>query len=249
MTVTVVSISREGLPAYVLHGGRDPDRRAALEPDLSHHGIQATWLVDVNVADLSPELVGRYYRGRRWLWWRRSSATRRTRFRPLLPQDIATAISHIETYERIVEAGAAWTLILEDDALLAPEFGRLFDEYFERVPEDADLIFIGSCCGLRIEHVEPGLHFYRKDHPATKCGDSYLITARAAEIVLRTIVPFVLPIDWELNYHLKRHDLVVYWLEPPLVRQGSEIGAYESSNPARRSDGQSRGRRSQRTNG
>jgi hypothetical protein len=42
-------------------------------------------------------------------------------------------------------------------------------------------------------------------------------------------VPFVVTMDWELSYHAARHDLHVYWLEPPLAVQGSETGVYPSS--------------------
>lgn len=72
-------------------------------------------------------------------------------------------------------------------------------------------------------------HFYRKEHPATKCSDSTLYSRSAAAALARELVPFSLTIDWELNHHFKRLDLAVYWLEPPLVRQGSETGIYSSS--------------------
>ena len=51
----------------------------------------------------------------------------------------------------------------------------------------------------------------------------------APEVCPAQVVPFVVTIDWELNYHLKRHDFVVYWLEPPLVSQGSDTGVHASS--------------------
>ena len=224
-----MSLRLDDVAVYVMHGGRDPQRRRRLERDLERERITATWLTDVNVADVTPELRRRYYRPSRWLWWRRSAATERTPFRELTPQEVALAISHLALYEQLGAAEAGWSLVLEDDAVLAPGFRDRFDVCFRDLPAGAELVFIGNCCGLRVADVEAGRHFYRKDHPATKCTDSYLLTDRAAETVLDGIVPFVLPIDWELNHHLKRHDLAVYWLEPPLVAQGSEQGIYETS--------------------
>jgi len=229
--VDTQALSLSDLPVYLLHGSRKEERRRHVEEELGRHEIDAQWLLDINTADLTPEVVRHYYRSSRLRWWHRSAATMRTRPRVLLEGEIAAAASHVETLRLIAASGEPWSLVLEDDIILAPDFRDRFDEYFAALPADADSVFIGSCCRLRIEDVEKGRHFYRKDHPASKCADSYLVTADAARRILETIVPFVLPIDWELNYHFKRHDLVVYWLEPPLVEQGSETGLFPSHVP------------------
>ena len=108
--------------------------------------------------------------------------------------------------------------------------GRIQNQNIERTPEDWDYIFIGSGCNLRINPklVLPEKVAYKKEHPATKCTDSYCITFSAAKRVLSTILPFTLPIDFELNYQLERHDMNVYWWEPPIVVQGSQCGLYDS---------------------
>lgn len=217
------------LPVYVIHGEHLVERRRRLELELAAYGIEAEWVTDPAASALTPELTRRHYRASRRLWRRRTAATMRIPFRTLAPREIAVTIGHIETYRRIAESDRDWALILEDDAVLEPGFGERFDDYFAGLPADADFVFIGSCCGLRIEAVEPERRFYRKGRPATKCSDSYLVRRDAARAVLRTITPFVLTIDWELNYQLERHDQVVYWLEPPLVAQGSEIGVHTSS--------------------
>ena len=217
------------LPVYVIHGSRSVERRRRLEADFALHGIEPRWVTGPAADALSPALVRSHYRESRWVWRKRSAATSRIKYRKLSPREIAVNISHVETYRRIAADGQDWALIFEDDAVLAPDFGERFDEYFRELPADADLVFIGSCCGLRIDQVEDGRHFYRKDHPATKCVDSYLVSRRSAETLLPTLLPFVLTIDWELNYHLELHNLVVYWLEPPLLSQGSETGVYASS--------------------
>jgi glycosyl transferase family 25 len=222
------SLSFADVPVYVLHGSRNEERRRHVEGELERHGIEARWLLDINISDLTPEVVRRYYRPGRMRWLHRSAATWRTRPKLLQQGEIAAAASHVETLRLIGESGAPWSLVLEDDIILAPDFRARFDEYFHELPVDADVVFIGSCLRLRIKEVEEGRHLYRKEHPASKCADSYLVTAAAARRIVGTIVPFVLPIDWELNYQFKRHDLAVYWLEPPLVEQGSETGLFSS---------------------
>jgi GR25 family glycosyltransferase involved in LPS biosynthesis len=217
------------LAVYVIHGSRLTERRVRLEVDLQTHGIQPEWVLDPVAAELTWRTRLRYYRPNPWRWRRRVAATFTRKFRALTPREIAVTISHVETLRRVAADRRAWGLIFEDDVLLAPDFREQFNTYFDELPDDADLVYIGSCCGLGIRDVDPDRHFYRKDHPATKCSDSYLVRREAAAAILETIVPFVLEIDWELNYHLKLHDLAVYWLEPPLVVQGSQSGVHVSS--------------------
>jgi GR25 family glycosyltransferase involved in LPS biosynthesis len=217
------------IAVYVIHAPRLVERRVRLEETLAANGLAAQWVEGPDGATLDGALVRRYYRGRPSLWWRRSRATEAIPFRRLEPREIAVTIAHIQTLDRIAAAADEWALVLEDDAILDPDFATRFDDCFAELPGDADLVYIGSCSGLRIRDLEPGRHFYRKAHPATKCSDSTLVRRRAAAAIAATIVPFTLTIDWELNYQLRRHDLVVYWLEPPLVSQGSETGAYPSS--------------------
>ena len=67
------------------------------------------------------------------------------------------------------------------------------------------------------------------DHPASKGGDSYLLRKELAENISETMNTFVTISDWELSYQLKLHNANVYWWEPPLVAQGSELGLYKST--------------------
>jgi hypothetical protein len=39
--------------------------------------------------------------------------------------------------------------------------------------------------------------------------------------ILGTLFPFSEVLDWELNYQLTRHRAISWWLDPPIVRQGS----------------------------
>lgn len=147
----------------------------------------------------------------------------------LAAPEIAATISHIEAYRHLVASGKEWALILEDDAVFEEDFSSRFDAYFASIPDDADVVFLGGILRLQLANADPKQHFHRKDHPATNCVDSYVVRSSAARAILETIVPFALPIDWELNYQLKLHDLTVYWIEPPLVMQGSEVGMHQSS--------------------
>lgn len=219
------------LPVYVVHGSRLVDRRRYLSAALEAQRIAAEWVSEPDASDLTDDLRRRFYSKSRRAWAERARETPKpsTPFRELTPAEIAATISHIGILGKIVRSEPGWGLVLEDDALIEPEFAGRFDRYFEDMPADADVVFLGDAYGFRVRDPEPGRHFYRKDHPASKCTDSYVIRATAAAAILESIVPFTFPFDWELNFHLKLHDLVVYWLHPPLVTQGSFTGVYGSS--------------------
>jgi GR25 family glycosyltransferase involved in LPS biosynthesis len=212
-------------PVYVVHEASLDERRARLESALAAEGIVADWVI----GPAAPSSDRRYYRPSRWLWRRRTGATERIPFRRLTVGEISVGIKHVEALRRIATGDSDRGLILEDDAVFEEGFAARCDELFDELPLDADVVFLGEANNLRIPDVHPGQHFYRKENPATKGLDSYLVRRAAAAAVYPTILPFALPIDWELNYQLWRHGLVTYWLEPPLVRQGSEIGLYPSS--------------------
>jgi GR25 family glycosyltransferase involved in LPS biosynthesis len=219
------------IPTYVVHGRRLVDRYERLSAALAAQGMEAEWVTYPDISQLTRPLLRRYYRKSRRFFRARAAATPvpDIGFRRLTPAETAATISHIEIYHMLAESDHEWALILEDDAVFEEDFGVRFDEYMGDLPADADIVFIGDAYGLRIDDPDPEQRFHRKDHPASKCTDSYLIRRSAAAALESTIVPFAFPIDWELNYHLMTHDLAVYWLEPPLVSQGSAIGLYAST--------------------
>ena len=152
-------------------------------------------------------------------------------FRQLRKEEISIAHKHIEIYKDIVKNSYERSLILEDDILLAKDFENLFNIFLKNTPIDWDFIFIGSGCGLRINqnHITQDQTAYKCDPPRSKCVDSYCITLNAAKKILSTIIPFSLPIDFELNYQMISHNMNCYWWEPPLTAQGSQCGIYNSS--------------------
>lgn len=116
------------------------------------------------------------------------------------------------------------SLVLEDDAVLNENFTDVINEILEK--DNWDVIFPGSGCNLRIK----GEGLIQVAHPASKCTDSYIVTPEAAKKMHKTMSESIdLAIDWELNYQMFFHNLRVFWLEPPVVRQGSQDGTWCSS--------------------
>jgi hypothetical protein len=115
------------------------------------------------------------------------------------------------------------SLVLEDDAILSPNFFEIVNQILKT--DGWDIVFPGSGCNLRA--IGHGL--IKKDHPASKCTDAYIVTPDTARKLSSTLSEVHLPIDWELNYQMMFHGLNVYWHEPPIVRQGSQDGSFVSA--------------------
>ena len=137
--------------------------------------------------------------------------------------EISLAYKHVLALEKMVADNVEVALFLEDDAILCENFCAVANEYLARTPEDWDMIFPGNGCNLRIHpsRIRQDQVAYKKEHPSTKCTDSYFIKLETAKTLLATIKPFHIAIDWELNFQLKHHDFNVYWYEPYIVQQGS----------------------------
>lgn len=115
-------------------------------------------------------------------------------------------------------------LVLEDDAVLSDNFVESTNQIL--ATHGWDVVFPGSGCNLRCS--QKGL--VRVPHPASKCTDSYIVTVDAAKKLYSTMREGIsLAIDWELNYQMMIHNFDVYWLEPPIVRQGSQDGTWTSA--------------------
>ena len=68
---------------------------------------------------------------------------------------------------------------------------------------------------------------------ATRCTDSYVITKKGAHSLINYIdnlkKKIDMPIDWFLNSAARSTLLKVYWAEPTIITQGSELGLFNVS--------------------
>jgi hypothetical protein len=119
--------------------------------------------------------------------------------------------------------------VLDNDAIFLRGFVSGFERNLAATPDDWQIIFIGSGARLRVPERKDGVFAYKMKPPRSKCADSYLIKPAAAEAMCRSVIPFMQAIDWEMAYWMQKLDLSTYWWEPPLVVQGSEIGAFKST--------------------
>ncbi len=140
----------------------------------------------------------------------------------------AVTLEHYKTYEFVINNTTFENiLILEDDVRLQDNSKHLLQQFLQALPDDYDTCYIGSGCNLQLPYTTNKI---LDKHPLhhSKCSDSYIISRKAIEKVVKTALPFFGAIDWELNYLQALNKLNVYWTTVPAVYQGSQHGHYES---------------------
>lgn len=211
---------------YVAHYSRLKERKKNLEKQLKIYNLECLWIEQ----EPSDTFTKNKYSSNDWdEKFKKMNQLSYPKKRQLRKAEISLEFKHIKIYQDIVNNNIDTALILEDDAIFEEDFLKKFNFNINATPKDWDFIFIGSGCNLRIDKEVLNSNIaYKKEHPASKCTDSYIIKKEAAAKILETIFPFTFPIDFELNYQMFIHDMNVYWWEPPIVYQGSQNGVYRS---------------------
>lgn len=152
---------------------------------------------------------------------------------------IAIQLSHIYAYKQIRD-NHDQAIILEDDVILQDNFMNIFNHYLTQLPYDYDMLFFGSCCNLHIQqhNLIFNKNIYEKSLEATEWGGdgstralhSYLINKKCAiklcEYIDNIKYKISVPADFWLNIAARDIRLKVYWAEPTIAMQGSEVGMF-----------------------
>lgn len=160
----------------------------------------------------------------------------------LKKSEISLFYKHIKSFEYIKQEKLS--LILEDDAILEDNFKDILSQYISQIPKDWDLIFLGNGCNLHIPkdviELDKKINmFYKVNYStswggngSTRCCDSYLVNQSAAKKIMEIFnkeKQINLPYDHWLNKVIFENNLKVYWVEPTIVKQGSEANLFKSS--------------------
>jgi len=214
---------------YVIHYKPLADRKTNLLNQFAKFGIEAHWMEE----EEEETNISKYYVGDPRDWYKKTVTVpyeQNITYKHLNRPEISLAIKHIKCYKDIIDNKVETAVIFEDDVVFCEDFDKKFNLFLEQTPSDWDIIFIGSGCNLTTpSHLRrTGKVAYFKDNPATRCADSYVVNYRSISKLWNTLLPITLPMDCELNYQLYFNNLKSYWWEPPLVKQGSQCGLYNS---------------------
>ena len=146
---------------------------------------------------------------------------------PLRNSEISLAINFIKIFEDSYNKNFSNILILESDAILHPNFFDKVNNILNKVSNNEwDCISLGFGVGLRLqnqgfEYLAPVNRF--------RCTDSLLFNKSAIDYYYHNLKKVSLPIDEEFTLSVQMNKKSVYWLDPPIVVQSSQMAGGESS--------------------
>lgn len=159
-------------------------------------------------------------------------------YKKLTQGEIEITLQHIHIYKRMVDENLSNCIIFEDDVVLKENYQENMEKCLRLLPKDFDIFYFGQGCfqeqpwnedETKEKYVDSPFTIFKKENRQSRYTDSYLMSQRAAQKLLETIVPFCFPIDWELNYQQFLHHMNIYWVYPTMTYQGSAFGMYKSN--------------------
>ena len=196
------------IPFYICHCKKLTERRPNLESEIARVGIQnAHWVLDFDADELTEDYIFDILETN--LWYERMQLpiySSPPAYRVLSKPVTSLVMKHREAYKLFLKTDKPYALVSEDDTFFHPDYSSLFEKHFEQ-------------------------YFY--ENHLTRGTGLYLISRRAAEVMLNGLRFFCGPIDFEINYFVHKYNLKSYWLHPLLAHQGSET-IYSSSLDGKR---------------
>jgi glycosyl transferase family 25 len=193
------------------------DRRKAISNQLDMLKLPYKFIHDYDISDISQEICNQY-------------------FNKKIDMSIAQkscALKHIRAHQIVLERQYRKCLILEDDVILAKNFIQIVNKAMKESEyiEFPKVLFLG--CGgnfyTPISKIKNNQLLYAAEKG--RFGDSYVLDYQSAKLRLDWISKNKLsaPCDNTFDEIDPLLGVKMYWLEPPVVEQGSKNGLYRCS--------------------
>jgi GR25 family glycosyltransferase involved in LPS biosynthesis len=111
-----------------------------------------------------------------------------------------------------------YVLILEDDIILDDNFNELFDKYYKQVPDDWDMIHLGSSWlkGKKISE-----NILKTNH--TTGAYAILFKLNTLKEIIEKKLPIHTSIDLEIGSFITENKKNSYAFYPPLIKHNNNI--------------------------
>lgn len=225
------------IPSYVVHYKGNVKRRKVMESIFEKEKMENVgWILDWDREDVSYQLYVDNFQADHLEYQKRGQDPNEFfPHYPLQPSMVSLSLKQKEAFRRIGYGYTDAGMMFEDDAIICENFKETLHIYMNSLPEDWDVAFIGQGAGKRIpkEKLKDGIFWYKKDHPADRCADSILFKREAAKKIYDLMHKHKICFnpDPELGFWMKMCEMNVYWLEPPIVAQGSQNGLFQTEQP------------------
>lgn len=158
------------------------------------------------------------------------------RFERLPKQILELNAMHIYAIFLFLQSGKEWGLVLEDDAVMEPNFFEKLEGICKLKYSKPVWMNLNGGAGLVRTKSDPSPDMnglFQVIPPTTRCATAYVINRRYVErlkdLILVHGLPDWLPIDVFYQVANRKLRAQAFWSEPPIVIQGSESGRYKSN--------------------
>lgn len=202
---------------YVCHYTKLTDRKSLLEEEINKLGLDVEWVEvydkeDINIDKMIDEhpnyLNNLHIHGH---------SNRKLRL-----SEISLIFKHNHIWEQMVENDIENVLVLEDDVVFAEDFINRFNQYITELPNDYDLLWVGTCCGIHAT-VQGDSHIYKGG--GSRCTHAYMINKKCAVKMMEFHKVSNAPADFMFNEAIRRYQFKNYWLEPSLIDQNEKFNS------------------------
>jgi len=134
------------VPVWVLNLDRSVDRWETMQKQLASQGVSGErFPATLGKAVPKEELMEKATFGARWF---------------CTPGMIGCFMSHQRMWARVVEENLPYVAILEDDAVLYPDFNKKIQVLLDELPEDWDVCLLGAVGCVGTEQEAPNMKLY-----------------------------------------------------------------------------------------
>jgi len=207
----------QGLDAiFIIHAASFVERRKFIEAQMKVVGLPFEFVLEFDIPAIPETLRQRLFRTN-----------------GLSPAQQSCALKHWHAHQLMLQRNIARALILEDDVILSKAFlpalrGLMREEISLGDPH---VTFLG--CGghyyVPNKQIRVGQWLYPRNQG--KFADSYILSLATAKRRLDWIDAngITLPIDHTFEHIDRTLTTPMFWLEPPVVEQGSHNGKFSST--------------------
>ena len=190
------------------------DREQHIKAMLQKMNIPFSWILDGDIADLTPEILDKYFAGD----MHKVGAT------------ASCAYKHVLAYKEIIAKNLDGALILEDDIQLDPRlFIGIFNKSLTELNSEEQEPSIVSYEDTRLRFVPKSKRVLYPGNRDRMTG-AYYINKKGAELIITELEKQAMdiPIDWYHAKLLHENKLKYYWCQPTIATQGSHLGIFKS---------------------
>lgn len=147
--------------------------------------------------------------------------------------EISLLINWHHFAKEAIRAGHKYVMMFESDVLFSPTFRSDLEAALSLLrPDSFDFLSISALPHLRPKRAEgdTALRWYEASgYYKTRTCDAMIFAVPMLAKISNTFFPCADVLDWELNYQLNLHRARCFWLDPPIITQGSGSGVYATT--------------------